>query len=425
MLERLYILIEMLAITYILYELYGQVYKLDFKTIVLFFVDYGLMAAINLELLPVICNYMIYPIMILYCKYRFNSKFKVACINTVLCIILLGSLQFLCYMLLIPLCNLQIHEKIIAIFINACTLLFGYIFSKHINLFKLSYYLQKPDVFFRVVMLVGMVIIGICLYQVKFTPNGVSLENFIWMCIALSSIVLILGAMQKYKAHYFEEKSAFETYKRYEPVYNSLIEDIRFRQHDIKNHLNAIYMQHKMCSTYDELVNVQRSYCDEIAYDNRHNVLLKISDSAFAGFLYSVFIELEKAGINIESKIDCFDVETNVPIYHLIEIVGNLFTNAKEELEKMKDKRLYFALLDIENDLYIEVMNISDVVPWDVIDKMFAKGYSTKGNKRGLGLHRIKKMSKEYGFDIICSNKKYCDMNWLSFQLILKRSDVN
>ena len=66
-----------------------------------------------------------------------------------------------------------------------------------------------------------------------------------------------------------------------------MIKDIRARQHEFDNHMNAILNMHVTIDTYDELVKAQSAYGKSI-YDDKVRsdpALLRISDKILAGFI--------------------------------------------------------------------------------------------------------------------------------------------
>ena len=99
--------------------------------------------------------------------------------------------------------------------------------------------------------------------------------------------------------------------------------------------------------------------------------------------------------------------------------MGNLLDNAMDALECREDKRLYVSIIENTEGITIEVRNIHEAVSPKQIIEIFQKGYSSKGENRGLGLYGLKKMSREYHFKIGCSNVLLDGSNWISFWVYL------
>ena len=114
-----------------------------------------------------------------------------------------------------------------------------------------------------------------------------------------------------------------------------LVKEIRAKQHDYDNHLNAILNMHLTIDTYDELVLRQSEYIQEVRADstNRYLSLLRISDKVLAGFLYSKIISSPE---NVETDVEVrnWKVISRVSEHSLIEMVGVLVDNAYEATAK-------------------------------------------------------------------------------------------
>lgn len=105
-----------------------------------------------------------------------------------------------------------------------------------------------------------------------------------------------------------------------------------------------------------------------------------------------------------------------MPIYKLVEILGNLIGNAAEALMASEDyNKLYVLMTEEKENFKIEVRNESDYINYAEISLFFTKGYSKKGENRGLGLFHVKSICDEYGLFPSCQNKEIAGRNWISF----------
>lgn len=268
---------------------------------------------------------------------------------------------------------------------------------------------------------VGVGVLLICIYSER-KAQGLYLGDYVFFAITFLVICITTICWQIYKTRAKEKELEIQTYKLYESSYSNLISEIRLKQHEFNNHINAIYSQHLICKNYEELVERQRQYCENILYDNRYEKLLKAGNSMLIGFLYGKFLEAEQRNIIVEYELICTELNVKIPIYKIVELVGNLLNNAMDALEKEENKRLYIAITEETKYVLIEVRNICKVIPVEQISEMFRKGYSSKGENRGLGLYNLKKMGQEYGFEIVCSNVLLDDKNWISFSVELEKS---
>lgn len=172
-----------------------------------------------------------------------------------------------------------------------------------------------------------------------------------------------------------------------------LVKEIRAKQHDYDNHLNAILNMHLTIDTYDELVLRQSEYIQEVRADstNRYLSLLRISDKVLAGFLYSKIISSPE---NVETDVEVrnWKVISRVSEHSLIEMVGVLVDNAYEATAKEGGKVRVF--LDSKDDcLIFDVFNEYPKLSLEEIGHFFDRGYTTKQSeigKHGIGLAKVK-----------------------------------
>ena len=84
-------------------------------------------------------------------------------------------------------------------------------------------------------------------------------------------------------------ENEIRSYQMYIKPLEELVREIRARQHEFDNHMNAILNMHYMIDNYDELVKAQSEYIKELyTEDSRQLIaLLKISDKILAGFLFN------------------------------------------------------------------------------------------------------------------------------------------
>ena len=73
----------------------------------------------------------------------------------------------------------------------------------------------------------------------------------------------------------------------------------------------------------------------------------------------------------------------------------------------------------------IEVRNESPYISYDMLGNFFNKGYSKKGENRGIGLYNIKQICEEYGMEIASKNIEIDGSNWLSFLITLQQKKIS
>ena len=214
-----------------------------------------------------------------------------------------------------------------------------------------------------------------------------------------------------------------QMYQMYNETFQTLLSEIRSRQHDFENHIQAIYGQHYTANTLEELVEKQKDYCEGVLESNHYNKLLKLGDSTVVGFLYGKFLQAERRKIEVEYKINMENFHSNLPNYKFVEMVGNLFDNAMEAIDfnQNSKRKIRIQLLETEKDMIFTISNPSQYIPQKQMDEMFQRGKSSKGEQRGFGLANVAKICKEYQCKLVVENKTMGDENYIEFMVEMKK----
>ena len=213
-------------------------------------------------------------------------------------------------------------------------------------------------------------------------------------------------------------KEKLQMQKLYKEAYDKLLDGIRKRQHDFHNHITAIKGMNYIYQDFDELVAKQNEYCNKIMEDNSLNHLVyKCKNPVLDGFLYTKITVALENGIKVDCNATLNSMEdTKYDIFDLIEIAGVLIDNAIEAVmdSKIHEKSIDISIFqDAEEKIVIKVCNISPFIPYEKLESFFAEGYTTKGEGRGTGLKKLKKISEKYNGRLFVENVKKDDKNWI------------
>ncbi len=420
MINKLSLIAEIMTTIIFLYGLYGEKFRIDYKEVILIATDLIIMECIDCGYLPHWASAVIFLIIMAYCIWRFGWNGKKLLVNSVLHIVFLGGLQMLCFFCVFSFMG-NGAEEVRSLLTNMMMLLICMFLSKTKKPEQISYYFQRNDIIIQIILISVVGIVMLCMYGKK-ENNGLYLGGYVLIAGTVLIISVLAISWQSYKLKAKERDMELKAYKLYEESYKNLISDIRLKQHEFNNHINAVYSQHLTCKTYEGLVERQKMYCENILYDNRYEKLLRAGNSMLIGFLYGKFLEAERRNIHVEYEINCGELKTALPMHKLVELTGNLLNNAMDALEGKSDKCMYISITEKSEYINIEVRNVYESLSVEQINQFFKKGYSSKGDNRGLGLYGLKKLGKEYGFEIICSNVMHENKNWISFCVQLKRT---
>lgn len=415
MITNICLLLEALSIALCLHYLYGEKFKLDIKTLSYLSIYMIIMTTINYYGLPKTYTIIIYPVIFLYCGMRFGFKIKSMIVNNILYMVIDVGIQFIVSFVCSIIYKIEFFENTMLLVVNCITFAIILFVLPKCRLNQISIYFQDKERIYVTALIISISATGYWLIQYK-KIDGVGVFQSTILFVGVAFIGFLVIQLGKYKINAKEIETELKMQKVFADSFQGLIENIRMKQHEFDNHIHTIYSQHYMYDNYEDLVNAQKEYCHAIEQENHYNKLLRKGNPAVLGFIYFKFLELERDGIEIGYKIHIRELEIGVPIHKIIEILGNLIKNAAEALrQRDKDRRFFIQMIETEDGFDMEVRNISDDIPLEELGRFFNKGYSSKGNERGLGLYHVKKICDEYKLNIKCANKSVDGENWLSF----------
>lgn len=421
MIDVLSFLFEILSIVFCLHYLYGEKVHWDKKTIGLIVIDLLLLVFVKQYISDNRWSTLMYPIIMCYCGLKFGFQAKTILINNILYMVILSGIQAT-MTIIVGIVAAVINEKHYLMLLTNI-LSFGTVslILRKCKLKKLSDILQNKEhlIISSLIVAIGCIIIFLSNYK------GSSGFDYLYYLVLLICIMLVSWTawdIGNHKGKVREAEAELRLHKLYEASFRNLIEDICARQHEFDNHMNAIYNQRLLYDTYEELVTAQGEYCEAVIQENKYNKLLSKGNPVILGFLYGKFVDAEKQGIHITYKVSIENAESVVPIYKMIELLGNLIKNAVEALLRSGLTKLHVLMIEEAELIRIEIGNEVDEFDYAEISQLFKKGYSTKGAGRGYGLYNVKKICEEYQIEMECSNPKDETENWLYFKLLMKKS---
>jgi len=181
-----------------------------------------------------------------------------------------------------------------------------------------------------------------------------------------------------------------------------LVESMRANNHDFTNKLHVILGLIQMektkeaCEYITNLTSIQQGII--------RNIMKNIEDPTVAALLigkYSRAAELNvEFGIESASRLHRGDIQ--IPSGDLVTIIGNLIENALDSLNSTskQPKQLNIGIFTDPGAMIINVDDTGTGIPDELKERIFANGFSTKGEGRGTGLYIVKELVKKYGGSI-------------------------
>lgn len=220
------------------------------------------------------------------------------------------------------------------------------------------------------------------------------------------------------------QEKELKMYQLYIQPLEELVKEIRARQHEFDNHMNAILNMHLTVDSYDQLVEQQSRYIHEVRMDSssKYLPLLRISDKVLAGFLYSKIVSTPEY-VQTDVEIRNWQIISGISEHQLIEVAGVLVDNAYEACIREGKQCKVKILLNSENDRVIfEVFNQYPKLSFEEIGQFFEVGYTTKTaefGKHGIGLGRVKAIVEKAGGEITVGQEETEGENYIHFTVVI------
>lgn len=258
---------------------------------------------------------------------------------------------------------------------------------------------------------------------VDFLVSG-TFDYRIFTMFLLLTVVEIWGVID-WRRNYIlmqQKESELKLYQHYIKPLEELVKEIRARQHEFDNHINAILNMHLTIGNYEELVARQSEYITEVMKDDESRgylPLLRISDKVLAGFLYSKIVRAPSF-VKTEIEVKSLAIISGISEHHLIEIVGTLVDNAYEACTPALNQ-VFMELNSKEDRMVFVIKNQVEDVRMGELHQFFSKGYSTKGNtgERGFGLYNAKMLVGRYRGEIAASVDKIGESSYVCIKVVV------
>lgn len=418
----LYVVFEAIAVLLLLHTLYGKKICWNIYSIAFVVIDYILMLATKLFGVNQNLSVMIYPLLAIYCFVQFKSKIQEIIVNIVLAVIMLLGIQLIPLLVFGILGELLIgYENVAIVISNLIILIIAIVLYKKVDLHTISLTFQRNSKLIGLILLLESTLVFLLIFQYENAYGKVPIKYTVISGIMVLIIILCIHGLL-YRIKYQEKQAELEAYKTYSAAFSDLITQIRARQHEFDNHISALCNLHYICKDYDELVQEQSKYAKDVISNNRFHKLLVSGNPVIAGFLYGKLSSIQEQGIEVTYTFHISEFTSKIPVYLVVELIGNLLKNAVEAVKTQQvEKQIHLSCTENENEFCLGVRNRSEKIPLDEMGRFFEKGYSSKGSGRGLGLYNVKEICEKYGVDIVCDNTEIDDKNWFLIEIHIKK----
>lgn len=245
-----------------------------------------------------------------------------------------------------------------------------------------------------------------------FVENIIVVAMFSFLMIIVNFIILKNGLKNEVAV------SQLKTHEQYLPIVNELIDEIRARQHDFKNHLQAMRMIAVTAGDTEEMKQSMDQYMGAMVLEDQLNNLIVFNNKMIGGFLYSKFNQASLNGVKISFDLYDGKFDSRLHDYEWVEILGVLIDNAMET--DIEDNHVKVTLKKEEDMNRLVVANKHPYLEQKSIKSMFLKGSSSKADSgRGYGLYNVNRMVQKHHGQISVQNMEQDNENYVVFQVLL------
>ena len=226
------------------------------------------------------------------------------------------------------------------------------------------------------------------------------INNFYIVLFFVMLLYLNAISKEKLEKEIIEQKDTqLNELSSYSHHVESLYEEIRSFRHDYINILTSL----KLGIDNQDIEAIKTVYSGVLRdsgnqfYDSKFDIakLSNIKNDAIKSILSAKLLEAQNRGISISVEIEEPVSNFRIELLDFITVLSVLCDNAIEATIEAISPRMTVAFMNNDDSLVLIVENSIKSEKVDV-NHIFDRGYSSKGEGRGLGLHNVNSVLEKY-----------------------------
>lgn len=254
-------LMEILSFLYMVAAVYNVKMKYNIYTVVFIVLELFLLSGMNNYGFSSYLLGFSYLLMFIYCLINYEASIKETIVKWVLASVGVSIIQMLCYFVVSFVdikWPLTVEQKEMLVSILYFVLILA--FSSKMFLPEIAAFFIKRNALLYLVGIFILIILGSQLWGIK-KEHVIDGKYIFSATFFVLFLVLMIWEWQKMRTESEKRRTQLQLNGIYYEAYEGLIQSIRERQHDFKNHLNAIEGMIYSINNYDELVSEQKNIC--------------------------------------------------------------------------------------------------------------------------------------------------------------------
>lgn len=355
-----------------------------------------------------------YLLTLLYVKTGYEISWKEGFITVILSLVVGGLIELLCLFPFVFIFDGRWADSVNKLLAALGSVVLCYILIKKLPVWHLKKWCKKKEVWYIAVVIFSLILIMTKIIDYNMTLE-LELADYIYIMVGLILVWLLSFRLIRYR---YEERLR----KKYLRAFDSVIEQIRNRQHKFQNHLDAIYSLHNLYNEYEVLVGEQKKYLQKLTDYEMPAEVMVLKNPILIAHVYEKITEAQEFGLRIRMKLKCSLEKCEVDDIRMVEIIGTLFDNAIQDMKETGQTEFLVFEVEKGDGIIIRVANPHDELKNQELRQMFERGYSTKGKNRGIGLHHVKKLVRKYKIELLVENRTIEERNYICFSVMIGRS---
>lgn len=286
-----------------------------------------------------------------------------------------------------------------------------FLILKIISIFEVDLLYFKERIFKKLVQqLIGVYLIITLTLNTSHWLSNIAHFNSFGSMIATICFLIFLGTLVQMKTvrDRYEKKMELKQKKfeqrqmeQYMDKIQDLYAELKGFRHDFGNIITSLNLAIEE-RDLEDIKRIKRDVLEECYGELQKEEytgfdLGNIRDSALRSILSRGWIYAEKLGVKLTFETGEVIEKLPMRLLDLVRTVGILVNNAIEAANSSLEKEVHIAVFNMPNGVHLIVQNsIADQpIDWN---KLFDKGFSTKGDRRGMGLGIVKDIVEGYSF---------------------------
>lgn len=351
--------------------------------------------------------------------YNINKKIMVNILNICLSIMLFAVTDSIVGIIFIDTFNVNreflLSDNTVSLFLHISVFICNIFFSKLIGIVIVKHnfnaFTYKKNTNIPLSMIINMVIWVAIFYmyviiskEFSLSTKFISISAGLFVVYFISNILIthnFIKTMNK-KLEYKNKLENIEGLKPYIKSIEDLYNNTRKFRHDYVNILTTLngYIQNDDIEGLKDYFNKHivpsgRSISEK---DSRLGLLKHIKIMSLKGLVASKIIKAQS--LNIDTFVDIVEEiqSEDLPIYELdlCRVIGIFLDNSIEAAIEIPNPKISFGITKTEDMTVLIIANSCEKDNMPSIGEMYKKGFSTKGNNRGIGLSNASEILSKY-----------------------------